>query len=245
MDRNIFLKSFIEMCEIRKALDFSSFMFEYDNHILFSGYNLKNEISETLLSTSESDRKLYLEYVKDRLEFEIDEEINTARLDKWINEYKLIKNDFPFIDNAKIVDMLNVAIEFSDLEKTELDKISQLQYDFYAHACFLELQKILEFIDDQYNITDGSKKLKWIGKPSQIGFIIGKLAEYGYIDPPTKKDGEINYTKFAELVLENFDVSTTSSSLSKYLNSESEKGQEPARQFEKNNFYLPQSKEVS
>lgn len=245
MERNIFLNSFIEACNTRKAVDCYGFMFDYENHIISGGYDLKKEITETLLLTSDSDRKLYLDYVKDRLEFEIDDEINSSRLDTWVSEYNLIKDEFPFTDHAKIVGMLNVTIEFSDLEKSELDKIDQLQRDFYIHACFLELQKILEFIDDQYNITDGSNKLKWIGKPSQIGFIIGKLAEYGYIEPPTKKDGEINYTKFAELVLENFDVSTTGASLSKYLNSESEKGQEPARQFEKNNFYLPQSKEVS
>jgi hypothetical protein len=244
MERNIFLNSFIETCNSRKAIDWSGFMFVFENHIITSGYNLKKEIAETLLLTSDSDRKLYLDYLKDRLEFEIDD-INSSRLDTWVRKYNLNKDEFPFIDQAQIVDMLNVTIEFSDLEKTELDAIAQLQRDFYIHACFLELQKILEFIDDQYNITGGSNKLKWIGKPSQIGFIIGKLAEYGYIEPPTKKDGEINYTKFAELVLENFNVSTTGASLSKYLNSESEKGQEPARQFEKNNFYLPQSKEVS
>lgn len=245
MERNIFLNSFIEICNTKKGIDCSGFMFVYENHIITSGYDLKKEIIETLLLTSDSDRKLYLEYVNERLEFEIDDEINSFRLDTWVSEYNLNKDKFPFTDHPTIVDMLNVTTEFSDIEKSELEKIAQLQRDFYIHACFLELQKILEFIDDQYNITDGSNKLNWIGKPSQIGFIIGKLAEYGYIEPPIKKDGEINYTKFAELVLENFNVSTTGASLSKYLNSESEKGQEPARQFEKNNFYLPQSKEVS
>lgn len=245
MERNIFLNSFIEICNTKKGIYYSGFMFVYENHIITSGFYLKKEIAETLLLTSDSDRKLYLDYVKDRLEFEINDEINSNHLDTWVSEYNLNKDEFPFTDHVQIVDNLNVTIEFSDLEKSELDKIALLQRDFYIHACFLELHKILEFIDDQYNYTDGSNKLNWIGKPSQIGFIIGKLAEYGYIEPPKKKDGEINYTKFAELVLENFNVSTTGASLSKYLNSESEKGQEPARQFEKNNFYLPQSKEVS
>ena len=95
------------------------------------------------------------------------------------------------------------------------------------------------------NKEDFYEKLKWIGKPSQLGFIIGKLAELGYIEAPTHKSGDINYTYFAKLVKSTFECQTTEASLSKYLNLESDKGQETVRKFEDNKFNMPHLKVIS
>jgi DNA-dependent RNA polymerase auxiliary subunit epsilon len=67
----------------------------------------------------------------------------------------------------------------------------------------------------------------------------------GYIESPLKKDGEINYTQLAKLVKETFETETTESTLSKYLNLESEKGQETVRKFNSNNFNIPHLKTIS
>ncbi|WP_157209206.1 hypothetical protein [Mariniflexile maritimum] len=90
-----------------------------------------------------------------------------------------------------------------------------------------------------------TNKLKWIGKPSQLGFIISSLANLGYIETPLKKDGEINYTQLAKLVKETFETETTESTLSKYLNLDSEKGQETSRKFSSYNFNIPHLKTIS
>lgn len=95
------------------------------------------------------------------------------------------------------------------------------------------------------NNTENTEKIKWIGKPSQLGFIIGKLAELGYIDAPQKPNGEINFTQFAKLVNNTFNVETTEATLSKYLNLESEKGSETVRKFNDNGFDIPHIKQIS
>ena len=246
MDNYTFLNGFIRHFNDSNKLNFNDFTDLYENTIIKSGYELMWEISENLLSLPLYDRKSYLEYVEERLNKETVSSIDSSFLDKWILEFELKESKFPYTEHPELVEILKISIEFSDLDSNDATKVENIQMDFCKYAYHLEVLKVIEFIEQQYHSNSNNvNKIKWIGKPSQLGFIIGKLAEYGYIEPPTKKDGEINYTKFAELVLENFDVTTTRSSLSKYLNLESEKGQEPARQFEKNNFYLPQSKEVS
>lgn len=83
------------------------------------------------------------------------------------------------------------------------------------------------------------EKLIWIGKPSQLGFIISKLAELGYIEAPKRKNSDVNYSQFSKLVKNTFDIDTTEGTLSKYLNLDSEKGQETERNFNKNGFNMP------
>ena len=85
-------------------------------------------------------------------------------------------------------------------------------------------------------------KIKWVGKASQLGFILSNLAELGYIEPPRKKDGEINYSQFAKLVMETFEAQTTENTLTKYLNLNSDKGKETVRNFQKSGFNLPHIK---
>ena len=90
-----------------------------------------------------------------------------------------------------------------------------------------------------------TEKIKWLGKPSHLGFIIGQLTSLGYIDAPEHKNGEINYTQFAKLVMQTFQAEGKESSLSKYLNLQSEKGKETQRSFEKESFEIPHIKSVS
>ena len=89
-----------------------------------------------------------------------------------------------------------------------------------------------------------SEKLKWIGKPAHFGYFIAILVEKGYIEAPKRIDKEINYTQFSKLAKNSFDVNIAESSLQKYLNLDSEKGQEPARTFS-GKLIIPDVIEVS
>lgn len=129
-----------------------------------------------------------------------------------------------------------------------------LQLDFYQYFCKHYADELIAFFESRKNkvasnsdiiSNEINETIKWIGKPSQLGFIIGKLAQLGYIDAPTRQNGEINYNQFANLVNNTFDVNTTKDTLSKYLNLESEKGQETERKFGKNGFKIPHIKEIS
>jgi hypothetical protein len=56
------------------------------------------------------------------------------------------------------------------------------------------------------------KKLKWMGTPSQFGFIIDLLTEGGYLQKPTG-----SFAKDAELYFSIFEIETTESTLTKEL----------------------------
>lgn len=246
MDKNTFLNGFIRHFNDSNKSTFSDFTDLYENQIKKYGYELMKEISENLLSFPLYDRQHYLEYVEERLNNETVSNIDGSFLDKWIREFGLKESVFPYREHSELVEILKISTEFSELEPNEAAKVEDIQKDFYTYAYHLEVLKVIEFIENQHHsLINNEDKIKWIGKPSQLGFIIGKLVEFGYVESPTRTNGETNYTQLAKLVNNTFDVATSPATLSKYLNLESEKGQETARQFEKNKFYLPQIKEVS
>ena len=74
----------------------------------------------------------------------------------------------------------------------------------------------LESNDDVEEDDNLKNRLIWDGKPSQLGYILGTLAELGYIMPAKRKNGKINYTQFSKDVLELFKVEGTIGTLSKY-----------------------------
>lgn len=246
MELNIFLNVFIESFNASKKAALYNFSDLYENQIKKSGYELIKEISENLLCFPIYDRRQYLEYIEGRLNNEIISKIDSSVLDKWILEFDLNESEFPYTEHFELDEILKKTTEFSDLNPNEATRIESIQMDFCIYAYYLEVSKVMEFIENQYHsLIDSDGKIKWIGKPSHLGFIIGKLVEFGYIESPTRTNGEINHTQLAKLVNSIFDVKTTEATLSKYLNLESEKAQETARQFEKSKFYLPQIKEVS
>lgn len=88
-----------------------------------------------------------------------------------------------------------------------------------------------------------NKILKWIGKPSHLAFIIGSLVEQGYIDPPLKKNKEINLTELSRQIQSSFiiDVGTTENTLRVYLNPETDKHFKLKQNFDKESFKIPNS----
>ena len=175
---------------------------------------------------------------------------------KWIDKYQFRLTD---LFNNSIQDnpiYILISSHYKELEKysEETLNVYYLQLDFYQYFCKHYADELIAFFESRKNkvasnsdiiSNEINETIKWIGKPSQLGFIIGKLAELGYIETPVKPNGDTNYTQFANLVNNTFDVSTTKDTLSKYLNLESEKGQETERKFAKNGFKIPHIKEIS
>lgn len=62
-------------------------------------------------------------------------------------------------------------------------------------------------------------KLKWLGTPSQFGFIFQELIGKGFLQPPAT-----SYKKMADAFLEHFEIETTSPSLSKELSTNETSG---------------------
>lgn len=168
--------------------------------------------------------------------------------------HRVLKNKHrSFYYESYIVDEEKYIISLS--KKTEFlqDKLKELGYsvDFYDDNK-MNIKFQINKLPAPQNPTESSikhtstdNKIKWSGKKAHLGFIIGTLADNGYIDAPKKPDGEINYSEFARLLLKHFECNTTPESLAKYLNTISEKSQEVERNFSNNDFKLPHSKRVS
>lgn len=114
-------------------------------------------------------------------------------------------------------------------------------------AFIVELEKIKEnaISNEFYKSVSEEEKLKWDSKPAHLGYILGMLADLEFVNAPKRKNGNINYTLFAKQVLNIFDVKTTENTLTKYLNTTTEKAQETERNFSKANFNIPHKKEVN
>ena len=149
----------------------------------------------------------------------------------------------------------NLSTEFDDMDvwdlmyfNKRLNTIAKLPFSLFTITASLinifqnKINQINEEIEAQQSDL---LKLQWSGKPSQLGHIVGQLAQLGYIEPPKRDNGEINYTQFSKDLLRMFKVNTTQGSLAAYLNPNNEKAQETERNFIKAKFNIPHKKEVS
>lgn len=82
---------------------------------------------------------------------------------------------------------------------TELQKIDFLELAVVAGKIdflnYLE-NKLLYYVNNE-SLENNETKIKWIGKPTQLGFIMCELVSNGFIEAPTHKTGDINYSDFA------------------------------------------------
>jgi hypothetical protein len=252
-----YLIAFCKEISNERAIKETSFMQLYDYGITHYRPYLESEITENLLLLDKDKKEDYLNYVLDKIKKTPYANIPEDFIDRWIKEYKIDGGEFPSFSNKKLHEMLNKNYSGYYNEPHERFAIEDIQIDFYCYACMLEVKKVIAYVETKTNTnqqlsipnksetSEPEPKLKWIGKPSQLGFIITSLVDLGYIEAPQRKDGEINYTQFARLVKQTFDIDTTENTLSKYLNSDSEKGQEPLRKFTENGFNIPHIKTVS
>ncbi|WP_418604143.1 hypothetical protein [Hwangdonia sp.] len=114
-------------------------------------------------------------------------------------------------------------------------------------AFIVELKRIKEnaISNEFFKLVSKEEKLKWDSKPAHLGYIMGMLADLEFVNAPKRKNGDINYTQYARQVLNIFDIETTENTLTKYLNTTTEKAQETERNFNKANFNIPHKKEVN
>ena len=70
----------------------------------------------------------------------------------------------------------------------------------------LELIKIQQMLNALKEEKQVNPRIKWSGKKTHIGYILGNLALNGFIDAPKNKNGEINFTTYAKLIKQNFEV---------------------------------------
>lgn len=62
-----------------------------------------------------------------------------------------------------------------------------------------------------------SDKIKWVGSPSQFGYILLELVKHGFIEPPLY-NGEPNFTGLAKLCYNCFSIDTSQENLIKEMN---------------------------
>lgn len=207
---------------------------------------LKTEIKENLLSLNKDDRVIYLEYLQNKLHYE-SWKFDNEKLIDILKYYNIDPKILDFNENKQLHELLNKS--FKSISGDEnLIKLRDLHREYYKYLLNIERDKVLKYINNLIlmveNKDDFSEKLIWIGKPSQLGYIIGNLAQLGYLEIPMHKSGDINFNQFARLVKQTFQVDTTEATLSKYLNIDSEKGQETDRKFKKLKFNIPHIKEI-
>ena len=147
---------------------------------------------------------------------------------KQISKKSLFKfeEDISDSDNKETVDefITQQNEKWNKLITEFLHKISLLNDDFNS------------FLNDQYKSLESQKfttsttefdKIKWLDKESHLAYILATLAENDYIETPKKANGDINYSQFAKQIQQVFNTNMKESSLEKYLNLGSDKGQEP------------------
>lgn len=213
----------------------------------------ENEVMENLLLLNSDKKDDYLNFVIDTISKTPYSDYNEELIANWLKKYNASIDEFPNFENEDLKHWLNRYYNGYADSPTDYDFILDIQMDFYYYAAGLLANKMINYLNSKKSTNaikvnsseTTNEKIKWIGKPSQLGFIIGKLADLGYIEAPKRPNGDINFTKFAALVSNTFDVDTTESTLSKYLNLDSEKGSETARKFSDNGFDIPHIKQIS
>lgn len=103
------------------------------------------------------------------------------------------------------------------------------------------LDKELEKEENKAQLQKDGRPIKWLGKPSHLGYIMSLLAESGYIEAPRKKDGEISYIEYARQLYDVIDFDGTLQTLAKYLSQDTNNMENHNR----NKFKIPHIKELT
>ena len=171
------------------------------------------------------------------------DEIASQMIDDYLKKYNNKEDSFDSTTEFAGLDLYDIRYF-----NTRLKILSKLPFSLFTITSSLIniiQNKIDEIIEEIESEKSDQLKLQWIGKPSQLGHIIGQLAQLGYIEPPKRDNGEINFTQFSKDLLRMFKIESTQGTLAAYLNPNNEKAQETERNFKKANFSIPHKKQVS
>lgn len=154
MYKSIFLDEFIEKFNNQGMFNSTVFLDLYEDYITKSGYDLKKEITENLLTLDSNSHELYFEYVLNRINSEAFSSIDKTFLDKWLVGYDLEDLDFPYFENKEIKIILSTWVDQPGLSYDEEADVRNIQKDFYYYAFHLEKIKIIEYIESKKNIGE-------------------------------------------------------------------------------------------
>ncbi|TRX43059.1 hypothetical protein [Flavobacterium restrictum] len=160
-------------------------------------------------------------------EFEIDDQVLNL----------ILNSDFKKVESLYYIGTL--------YERSKALSFLPLSLFNIGHNFIIQLMKIQQIVNDLKEEKQVNPRIKWSGKKTHIGYFLGTLAINGFIDAPKNKNGEINFTAYAKLIKQNFDVEVDQDTLRKYLNPEDDKHQENKNSFDKAKSHIPNIIEVS
>ncbi|WP_242133431.1 hypothetical protein [Aestuariivivens marinum] len=117
---------------------------DYSKSVIGWHNTMKVEISENLLSLTIEDRKMYLEYVKNRIENETWIQ-DSKKLTDLLKTLSINTDSLNFEHNKDLNDVLNLS--FKELSQTEnLGKFRDLHREYYCLLLNIERNKILKYL---------------------------------------------------------------------------------------------------
>lgn len=109
---------------------------------------LKKEIIINLTVLPDKQFNVFLNYIKEQIQeyhvFDPEECI----IQKWLENFNLVQEDFPFLFNEDIKSLLLPKYNDDSLEKEQKPLVYSIQREFHLYAVFLEVQKTHNFIDE-------------------------------------------------------------------------------------------------
>lgn len=154
MYKSIFLDEFIEKFNNQGMFNSTVFLDLYEDYILKSGYDLRKEITENLLTLDSNNHELYFEYVLNRINSEAFSSIDKTFLDKWVVKYNLEDLDFPYFKDEEMKIILSTWVDQPGLSYDEETNVRNIQKDFYFYAFHLEKMNIIEYIESKKSMGD-------------------------------------------------------------------------------------------
>ena len=108
--------------------------------------------------------------------------------------------------------ILNPEYSLAEMDGGDINGIEQFEsiYDLetmffpndlvYLRKVFVRVIRLL----GKTNEGQVRSKIIFKGEANHLGYILSTLEDHGYIDAPLHKSGDVNYTQFANLIMEHF-----------------------------------------
>ncbi len=172
---NQYLEIFINTLNNESIIKETCFSLIYKNTIIHYTSYLKQEILENFLSFSLDKKIIYFNYLLERL-IETDAYyVSSSSIDKWMLKYNVSLLEFPDFRNEKLIEDLSLYYNNRFSTEKERDFVLDIQIDFYWYAAMLEINKIIDFIKDQFSSSSSNKKSGSQLTTNQIIILLDKL----------------------------------------------------------------------
>ena len=135
-----------KLCDV-SILDETPFSELYPWYFIEFTTNLKDEIINNLTFLNDAKFDLYLNWLKDKIETSYVYDPEACIIDKWIKEFNLIEDEFPFDFNQDVSKLIS-SFDDTTLKPDEARKVRMIQLEFHWYAVYLEYKKIMSFISE-------------------------------------------------------------------------------------------------